>query len=76
MSDPNEVYCVMNAETHGISVALKLPVRADGALPYLLSEVTLEVKDMFAHAVQTIAQLEVFITDDEDDETTITTEET
>jgi hypothetical protein len=42
----------MNHELCGISVALKMPVRADGALPYLLSEVRQECISMFEAALK------------------------
>lgn len=69
MSEPSEVYAVMNAETVGLSVAIRLPVRADGALPYLLTEVTSEVKNMFASGLSAIAEHQL-TWDDEDTATT------
>jgi hypothetical protein len=69
MSEPSEVYAVMNAENMGLSVAIRLPVRADGALPYLLAEVTSEVKSMFASGLSAIAEHQL-VWDDEDTATT------
>jgi hypothetical protein len=52
MSEYPELTAVMNHELCGISVALKMPVRADGALPYLLSEVRQECTAMFEAALK------------------------
>lgn len=55
MSDDPEVMCVMNS-ADGISVAIKLPVRSDGALPYLLAEVRAETVIMFQEAMKAVAE--------------------
>jgi hypothetical protein len=55
MTDYPELMAVINAPD-GISAAIKLPVRPDGALPYLLSEVRAEVCEMFATAVKTCVE--------------------
>jgi hypothetical protein len=69
MSEPSEVYVVMNADTMGLSVAIRLPVRPDGALPYLLAEVTSEVKSMFSTGLSAMSEYQL-TWDDEDTATT------
>jgi hypothetical protein len=51
MTDTPELMMVINAPD-GLSCAIKLPVRADGALPYLLSEVRVECVEMFTASVK------------------------
>jgi len=51
MSEPPDLMVVMTS-ADGMSVAIRLPVRPDGALPYLLTEVTDEVKSMYDAALR------------------------
>jgi hypothetical protein len=64
MTDYPELMAVINAPD-GISAAIKLPVRPDGALPYLLSEVRQEVCEMFTTAVRTCVEYGYETADDE-----------
>lgn len=71
MSEPREMMAVMN---HGdISVAIKMPVREDGALAFAVAEIATEVKDMFRSALESVGTFCGY-GDDDDDEGTITTD--
>jgi hypothetical protein len=73
MSDYKEIMAVMN--NGPISVALKIPMNDVGAVPFFLSDIAKECKDMFESAMKSVSDWDMVLDETTDDEGTITTDE-